>query len=180
LFVIVVGIALPPAAWANSHDPESAQVIGHVQFEGKALGDMVLTTAAGRRYVYVQHSDKEVSILDVTDASQPIVLKNTLWLEGAKVGEVTFFGDYNIGQLQPTVCGRPVPEKGLAQDQSHSDNGLLCSFNQVKRAILHEGLLYVLSDIGLWIVKPLSGNSGLLGKMELIAIEQRAGKPLAA
>jgi hypothetical protein len=164
--LIVVGIALPAAGWASGHDPEGAQVIGHVQFEGKLLGDMVLTTGAGRRYLYVQHSDKEVSIVDVTDAPQPIVLKNTLWLEGAKVGDVTFFGDYAIGELQPTVCNRPVPEKGLAQNRSHSDNSLLlCSFNHVKQAILHEGLLYVLSDTGLWIVKPVSGNTGLLGKM---------------
>ena len=142
LFLIAFGIALPATAAARDHDV--AKVIGRVQFEGKALVDMVLTTGAGRRYLYVQHSDKEVSILDVTDPSRPVVLKNTLWLEGAKVGEVTFFGDYTIGQVLPTHCSRPVPHERRAQGS--------CGFNDVKRAIFDKGLLYVLSDTGLSII----------------------------
>jgi hypothetical protein len=51
LFLIAFGIALPATAAAGDHD--IAKVIGRVQFEGKALVDMVLTTGAGRRYLYV-------------------------------------------------------------------------------------------------------------------------------
>jgi hypothetical protein len=42
--------------------------------------DMALTTASGRRDLDVLHSkDRGVSILDVTDTSQPAVLEATFW-----------------------------------------------------------------------------------------------------
>jgi len=116
---------------------------------------MVLTMGASGRYLYVQHSDKEVSVVDVTDPSRPVVLKNTFWLEGAKVGDVTFFGDYGVGQVLPSVCSRPVPQGRLPQHPSHPDAEVsLCGFNHLKRTIRYEGLLYILSDTGLWMVKP--------------------------
>jgi hypothetical protein len=41
---------------------------------------MALTTASGRRDLDVLHSkDRGVSILDVTDTSQPAVLEATFW-----------------------------------------------------------------------------------------------------
>jgi hypothetical protein len=105
VFLIVLAISAPVAARVKKHNRTGAQVVGHIQFKDKALVDMALTTGSGRLYLYLQHSkDEGVSILDVTDPSQPTVLETTFWPEGENLGQFTFLGDYAVGEVLPCSC----------------------------------------------------------------------------
>ena len=56
--------------------------VSYVDLSGGGSG----RTGSGRRYLYVLHSKvRRISILDVTDPSQPAVLETRFWPEGAPV-----------------------------------------------------------------------------------------------
>ena len=158
LFLIGVAIATPATATSKKHCGASSKLIGQYQFEGEALVDMALTTGSGRRYLYVQHAqDEGVSLLDVSDPTQPKLLGTTFWPEGAELGGLTFLGDYAIGKMLPMkdnpATGREkigfLCEGGDFQTGRESPMGCL----RVKRAILDEGVLFILTDSGLCIVE---------------------------
>ena len=113
---------------------------------------MALTTAADRRYLYVQHSNDEgITLFDVTNPTRPKLLGTTFWLEGEKVGDLTLLGDYAVGTMLPVDDGSPETDLALrarlfigAPSQTR--------FKHLKRAIFDEGFVYVLTDTGVWII----------------------------
>ena len=148
-FLLVgVAVALPAeltAANKKQHGAD-ARVVGHIPFDGTTLVDMALTTGANRQYLYVQHaSDGGVSIADVTNFSQPKLVCTTFWPEGVNVGGLTFLGDYVIGEVLPIDTGTAATDTGGTR--------FVKGFTRVKRAILNEGLVYVLTDTGVWILR---------------------------
>jgi hypothetical protein len=154
LILIGVAVAVPAQMTAanRKQDGADARVVGHFSFDGKALVDMALTTGADRHYLYVQHANDEgVSIVDVTNFSQPKLLCTTFWPEGAEVGGLTFLGDYAIGEVLPIGGGPVATDAGGAR--------FVKGFMRVKRAILDQGMVYVLTDTDVWILKaPYSVN----------------------
>jgi len=153
LILIGVAVAVPAQVTAanRKQDGAGARIVSHFSFDGKAPVDMALTTGADRYYLYVQHANDEgVSIVDVTNSSQPKLLCTTFWPEGAEVGGLTFLGDYAIGEVLP-IDGPVATDAGGAR--------FVKGFMRVKRAILDQGMVYVLTDTDVWILKaPWSVN----------------------
>jgi hypothetical protein len=122
---------------------------------------MALTTAGGRRYLYVQHSkDEGVSIVEVTNPSQPTLLATVFWPDGAELGQFTFLGDYAIGKVLPPGGGtaenrRAIVVWSLPHDSSP---GAGLGFTFVTRAVVDQRHIYVLNDAGLWIVEASTGD----------------------
>lgn len=102
LLLITAAVAVGAEAQGRQRSPADAQIVGHVSFGETTLADMALTTAGGRRYLYVQHSkDEDLSIVEVTNPSQPKLLATVFWPDGAQLGQLTFLGDYAIGYVMP-------------------------------------------------------------------------------
>jgi hypothetical protein len=164
LTVLLVTAAIPAGAETSEQglSQSRVQIVGHISFGERSLVDIALTTAGGRRYVYVQHSqDEGVSIVEVTNTSQPTLLASVFWPDGAELGQFTFLGDYAIGNGLPSGAGIARSRRGivvwsLRHDPRPSD---ALGFRCVTRAIVDQKQIYVLNDAGLWIVEAPAGHT---------------------
>jgi hypothetical protein len=154
VFLLAVAIALPVAAKSNKRGEAGVKVVSHFRFEGRTAVDLALTAGSGRRYLYVRHpQDGGVSILDVTNLSHPKLLSTTFWPEGAELGTVTFMGDYAIGKVLA------INDNAVVGDGPALRTGFLSrklqpkGFGPVKRAIFDGGVVFLLTDTGVWIVE---------------------------
>ena len=101
-----------------------------------------------------------VSIVEVTNPSQPKLLAKVFWPDGAQLGQLTFLGDYAIGNVLPssdgTAAGKGIVVWSLLHDSSPSPVlGFMC----VTRAVVDQSYVYVLNDAGLWIVAAPKGET---------------------
>jgi hypothetical protein len=118
---------------------------------------MALTTGSGRRYLYVLHSkDRGVGILVVYRLLPAGALRRC---SGLKARPFTFLGDYAVAEVLSSSCGPRPTEGRVALHGLRLDEPWAClGFTCVKRAmVVEEGLVYVLSENGLWMVGTSSG-----------------------
>ena len=164
LTVLLMTAAVPAGAETRGQEltQSGVQIVGHVSFGERRLVDLALTTAVGRRYLYVQHSqDEGVSIVEVTNASQPTLLARVFWPDGAELGQFTFLGDYAIGNGLPSGGGIAQNRRGIVVSSLPRDSspGTALGFTCVTRAVVDQQHIYVLNDTGLWIAEAPTGHT---------------------
>jgi hypothetical protein len=161
LFVLVV-----PSAFAKHRNAkpseQPAAVIAHIALPGAPANQMLLQENNGKQYLYlVRNSRKGFTVVDVTKASRPNLLKRVAWPDGATAGRLQLVSN-TLGLAEGSNAGsvaapaEAAPETIELLDLSDPTNPrTVQSFSGVTSILTDEGrrLIFITNADGLWVLR---------------------------
>jgi hypothetical protein len=158
LGAVAVILALATGAVAKKPDKpaQSASVIAHVPLEGAVASQMYLQAQGDKRYLYIdQGTDQGYTVVDITKAAQPNILKR------ATSGKVQVVGpDLALAEApdqSKTVARSHVPTESVTVlDTSDPANPKTIQTFQGVTSVLQDngrGLIFLTNNEGLWILQ---------------------------
>jgi len=166
LALTAILVAVVPSASAGHHstkvsDPP-ATVIAHIALPGAPANQMLLQERNGKEYLYlVRNSRTGFTVVDVTRASQPNLIKRVAWPDGASAGELQLVsGTLGIAEgsnsRSAAAHAEPASQTVELLDLSNPANPqTVQKFSGVTSVLTDPGrdLIYITNADGLWVVK---------------------------
>ncbi|MGA9998523.1 MAG: hypothetical protein WBQ04_00225 [Candidatus Acidiferrales bacterium] len=165
LTLLALFVAVAPNALArHSKKPpdQPVAVIAHLALTGPPASQMLLQERDGKQYLYaVRNSGKGYTIVEVTNPSQPSLVKRVAWPDGASAGRFQTVGA-TLGIAEGSAANssamrpEPPPESLELVDLSDPANPrTIKSFSGVTSVLTDDArnLIYITNGEGLWILK---------------------------
>jgi hypothetical protein len=165
LTLLALFVAVAPNAFArhSKKPPEQpVAVIAHLALPGAPASQMLLQERDGKQYLYaVRNSGKGYTIVEVTNPSQPALVKRVAWPDGASAGRFqTVGGTLGLAEGSPrdfnAMRPEPTAESLELVDLSDPANPrTIKSFSGVTSVLTDDArnLIYITNGEGLWILK---------------------------
>jgi hypothetical protein len=155
-----------PSAFARHRNTkpseQPAAVIAHIALPGLPANQMLLQENNGKQYLYlVRNSRKGFTVVDVTQPSQPNLLKRVGWPDSASAGRLQLVSE-TLGLAEGSSArsasapAESAPETIELLDLSDPANPrTVQSFSGVSSVLTDEGrrLLFITNMDGLWILQ---------------------------
>jgi LVIVD repeat len=156
--------AAPNALAGHSKKPpeQPVAVIAHLALPGASASQMLLQERDGKKFLYaVRNSGKGYTIVEVTNPSQPSLVKRVAWPDGALAGRFqTVSATLGIAEgsaaNSSAMRPEPPPESLELVDLSDPANPrTIKSFSGVTSVLADDArnLIYITNGEGLWILK---------------------------
>lgn len=163
-FVVLAALsATTPRAMAKSRHQKAPQpavaVVGHLALPGPAV--QIFAQEHGRRhYVLIEQASKEgFIIVDVTKPSQPTIVKQVAWPNGASNGHLqpvkTGVFVSTAAENNTATAGNPAETLNLLDLSDPANPRMIQGFTGVTATLSDESrnLMYIANAAGLWIVE---------------------------
>jgi LVIVD repeat len=160
LFAAVAPSALAKQPTKNPTEQPVA-VIGHLSLPGAPASQMLLQEHDGKQYLYaVRNSGKGYTIVEVTNPSQPSLVKRVVWPNGASAGRLQTVGGTlalaeGSGSFAAMRAEAPTESLELVDLSDPANPRTIQSFSGVTSVLMDDArdLIYVTNGEGLWILK---------------------------
>lgn len=167
LFVLLAGLfVLLPVASAKDKKPKASpqdrkdaiEVVGHIPLTDGPVTRFLTTQHYSSYYLYAEHgAGKDVTLIDVTKTSQPLVLANVPYASGSGSGNVTMVaGTAALVTSEPAArAAAPAPQTIRIMDFSIPQSPKIArEFTGVTATSTDDrGLIFVANTDGIWILR---------------------------
>jgi hypothetical protein len=166
LTLLVLFAVVAPSAFAKqpikNHTEQPVAVIGHLSLPGAPASQMLLQKRDGKQYLYaLRNSGKGYTIVEVTNPSEPNLVKRVVWPDGASAGWLQTVGGtlaIAAGSTRKSTAMRaetPAESLELVDMSDPGNPRAVQSFSGVTSILADDArhLLYIANNEGLWIVK---------------------------
>ena len=166
LTMLALFVAAAPGASARHSKKDSPEqpvaVIGHLVLPGAPASQMLLQERDGKEYLYaVRNSGKGYTIVEVTNPSQPNLVKRVAWPDGASAGRLQTVSatlalaegsGANSNAMRPET---PTESIQLVDLSDPANPRTIKSFFGVTSVLTDDArnLIYITNGEGLWILK---------------------------
>ena len=173
-FVVLAALsAATPRAIAKSRHQNAPQpavaVVGHLALPGPAV-QIFAQKHGSHQYVLIEQASKEgFTIVDVTQPSQPTIVKQVAWPNGASNGHLqpvkTGVFVSTAAENNTATAGNPVQTLDLMDLSDPANPQLIQAFSGVTATLSDESrnLMYITNAAGLWIVEYKQEQSATRG-----------------
>jgi LVIVD repeat len=161
LFVAVAPSALAKHSKKNATEQPVA-VIAHLALPGAPASQMLLQERDGKQYLYaVRNSGKGYTIVEVTNPSQPNLVKRVAWPDGASAGRLQTVGatlaiaEGSAGNSTAVRPETPTESLELVDLSDPANPQKIKSFSCVTSVLTDDArnLIYITNGEGLWILQ---------------------------
>jgi hypothetical protein len=141
---------------------QPASVVARLALSGTPAGQMYLQENGDKQYLYIGANSKEgLMVVDVTNPTQPNIIKRLAWPNGRSTGKLQMVGDGIALAKAPENDGAAVTDASPTETVSLLDLSdptnprTIQSFSGVTGTLVDDArnLVYITNNDGLWILK---------------------------
>ncbi len=159
----LIGGAAGASAQTNQATPApqdlqgQMEVVGHISVPAGPVTSFVVTQHNGRNYLYASHeSGKDITLIDITNAAQPLVLSDVSYAGGGSTSLFAASGTAALTTEGPSSSSAsPAPQTVRIMDLSDPQHPAVAREFTGVTAITRDGqrgLIFVANGEGIWIL----------------------------
>lgn len=139
-------------------DPkDEIEVLGHIAVADGPVNRFISTTHYSSFYLYAEHQDGKLTLIDVTNANQPAVLAEAATAPGGTAGSLSAVaGTAALVSSEPAAASSATPQTMKIMDLSDPKNPKIAREFTGVTAVAKDagrGLIFLANSEGIWILR---------------------------
>jgi len=157
LVTILVNLASGKDKKPKADPKDEIEVLGHVAIADGPVSRFISTTHYSSLYLYAEHPDGKLTLIDVTNANQPAVLAEAASAPGGTSGSLSAVaGTAALVSSEPAATSSATPQTMKIMDLSDPKNPKIArEFTRVTAVAKDagRGLIFLANNEGIWILR---------------------------